>query len=145
MDDKNANDSFNEIIIYKPKPKRLCPPRKKKKYSSSSSSSLNSEKSHIKYNLKEKKIKLTNLNEISLEEINNDFLFYKKNWEEEECQNELWNILNISLENNFSEVDIHNNPKIKRCNNTFEENNIEFLKECDIDELLNDLSERKNE
>ena len=145
MEKKNdINDSFNEIIIYKPKPKRLCPPRKKINFlSSSSSSSL--EISHIHLDLKEKKLKVTNLNNISLEEINNDFILYKQSLEEEECQNELWNILNNSLENNISEENVLNNPKIKRCNNTFEEHNFEFLKECDIDEFFNDINERKKE
>ena len=143
MDEKNdSNDSFKEIKIYKPKPKRLCPPKKKiKNSSSSSSSSSNSEKSPIQFDLEDIKMKLTNLDKISLEEINNDFLICEKNLEEEECQNELWNIMNNSSENYFSELNIHNNPKIKRCNNAYEEKNFEYLKECDIDELFNEFND----
>ena len=142
MDEKNdSNESFKEIKIYKPKPKRLCPPKKKiKNSSSSSSSSSNSEKSPIQFDLEDIKMKLTNLDKIILEEINNDFLICEKNLEEEECQNELWNIMNNSSENYFSELNIHNNPKIKRCNNAYEEKNFEYLKECDIDELFNEFN-----
>ena len=141
MEKKNdINDSFNEIIIYKPKPKRLCPPRKKINFlSSSSSSSL--EISHIQLDLKEKKLKVTNLNNISLEEIKNDFLVYEKNLEEEECTNELWNILNNSSENNFSDKINQNSSRVKRCKNTFEEKNFEYLNNCDIDDLFNEFND----
>ena len=77
---------------------------------------------------------------ISLDEINNDFLFYERNLEEEECHNELWNILNNSSEKNFSVSDYQNVPKIKRCKNKIEQTQIDFLKECDIDELFNEFN-----
>ena len=141
-DKKENNDSFNEVKIYKPKARRLCPQRKKIKCASlkSSSTSSNSEKSQIQLNIEETKMKLTNLDNISLDEINNDFLFYELNLEEAECHDELWNILNNSSENNFSMSDYQNIPKIKRCKNKIEQTHIDFLKECDIDELFNEYN-----
>ena len=136
---KDINDSLNEIKIYKPKPKRLCPPRKKinKSSSATSSSSSNSEKCQILFDIEESKI---NLNDISIEEINNDFFLYGQNLEEEECQNELCNILNNSSENNFSNKINHNNSnKIKRCKNKFEEKNFEYLNSLEIDDLFKDM------
>ena len=113
---KNNNDYFSDVKIYKPKPKRLCPPKKNKKYSTSplSSTSSNSEQNHFQFEIEESKMKLTNFDNISLEEIKNDFLIYEHNIEEKECQNELLNILNNYSENNFSESNIRNNTKIKR-------------------------------
>ena len=142
-DKKDINDSFNEIKIYKPKPKRLCPPRKKinKPSSPSSSSTSNSEKNQIQFEIEESKMKITNLNNISLEEINNDFFIYGQNLEEEECQNELWNILNNYSDNNFSEKINQNISKIKRCKNTFEEKTFEFLNDADMDDLFNEFND----
>ena len=145
---KNINDSLNQVKIYKPKPKRLCPKRKniKNVSSPSSSSSSNSDRSQIKFDLEVSKIKLTNFDNISLEEINKDFLKYEKNIEEEEAQEELWNILNNDSEKNFSESNILNNSKIKRCKNTnkYEEKDLEYLNECNIEDLYNELFERNN-
>ena len=148
---KDINDSLDEIKIYKPTPKRLCPPRKKINKSSSPTSSTtsnsNSDKSQNQFDLEleveldESKMKLTNLNNISIEEINNDFLIYEKNLEEEECQNELWNILNNSSDNNFSEKINQNISKIKRCKNTFEEKTFEFLNDADMDDLFNEFND----
>ena len=147
---KDINDSLDKIKIFKPTPKRLCPPRKKINKSSSPSSTTsnsNSNKSQNQFDLnleveiEESKIKLTNLNNISIEEINKDFLIYEKNLEEEECQNELWNILNNSSENNFSEKISQNSSRVKRCKNTFEEKNYEYLNNCDIDDLFNEFDD----
>ena len=139
-DSRNINEPLNEIKIYKPKPKRLCPKRKSKKVSisPSSSSTLNSEKSQIQIDIKETKVDLTNLDNISIEEINNDFLIYGQNLEEEECQNELWTILNNCSENNFSETIVQNIPK--RCKNTIKEKNFECLKESNIDDLFDEIN-----
>ena len=147
---KDINDSLDKIKIFKPTPKRLCPPRKKINKSSSPSSTTsnsNSDKSQNQFDLnleveiEESKIKLTKLNNISIEEINKDFLIYEKNLEEEECQNELWNILNNSSENNFSEKISQNSSRVKRCKNTFEEKNYEYLNNCDIDDLFNEFDD----
>ena len=133
------NDSFDEVKIYKPKPKRLFASKKNIKCaaSPSSTSSSNSDKNNFQF---ESKMKLTNFDEISLEEINNDFLIYENNMEEEECQNELWNILNNSSEKNFSDKNIQNNPKIKRCKNEFYEKNLEHLMNTDINDLFDEFN-----
>ena len=138
---KNIIEPINEIKIYRPKPKRLFPSRNSKKRSSqsSSSSSSSSEKSQIRCEMKEAKSKLTNFDNISIEEINRDFYFYGLNLEEEECQNELYNILNNS-EKNFSESNFQNIPKIKRCKREINEEKLEFLKDSDVDDLFNELN-----
>ena len=138
---KNIIEPINEIKIYRPKPKRLFPSRNSKKRSSqsSSSSSSSSEKSQIRCEMKEAKSKLTNFDNISIEEINRDFYFYGLYLEEEECQNELYNILNNS-EKNFSESNFQNIPKIKRCKREINEEKLEFLKDSDVDDLFNELN-----
>ena len=140
---KGANDSFDEVKIYRPKPQRLYGSKKKIKNASSpssTSSSSNSDKNHFQYEAEITKMKLTNFEEISLEEINNDFLFYEENKEEEECQNELWDILNNSSEKNFSEKNFQNIPKINRCKNEFYEKNLDYLMNSDINELISDFN-----
>ena len=139
-------DSFKEVKIIKPKPKRLCPPRKNhKNFSPSSSSSSNSERNQIQFELGEPKVKITNFDKITLEEIDNDFINYELYLEEKECQYELWNILNNNSEKNFSESKIRKNSKIKRCKNVYSENNFEDFDENNIDDLFNELIADKNE
>jgi hypothetical protein len=139
---KNIIEPINEIKIYRPKPKRLFPSRKnKKRFSqSSTSSSSSSENNQIRCEMKEAKNRLNNFDNISIEEINRDFYFYGLNLEEEECQNELYNILNNSSENNFSELNFQNIPKIKRCKRQINEENLEYLKDSDVDDLFNELN-----
>jgi hypothetical protein len=139
---KNIIEPINEIKIYRPKPKRLFPSRKnKKRFSqSSASSSSSSENNQIRYEMKKAKNRLNNFDNISIEEINRDFYFYGLNLEEEECQNELYNILNNSSENNFSELNFQNIPKIKRCKRQINEENLEYLKDSDVDDLFNELN-----
>ena len=141
-DKRNTPESFNEIKLYKPKAIRLCPKRKNKRSPhSSSSSSSNSDKSQCQFNSEDSKNIFTSLDKISIEEINNDFFIYGQNLEEEECQNELWNILNNSSDNNFSEKINQNISKIKRCKNTFEEKTFEFLNDADMDDLFNEFND----
>ena len=137
---KNIIEPINEIKIYRPKPIRLFPTRKsKKRFSQSSSTSgSSSERSQNKYEMKEYKKRLANFDNISIEEINRDFYFYGLNLEEEECQNELYNILNNSSENNFSESDFQNIPK--RFKRKINEENLEYLKDSDTEDLLNELN-----
>ena len=136
-DTKNNTESCNEVKIFKPKPKRLCPSRKMKKSpSASSTSSSNSEKSQNHYISVDSKNILCNLDNISIEEINNDFFNYGENLEEELCHNELLNIIN-SPQNNSSDTDNENLPKIKRCKNHYEKN-IEFIKESYFNNLMDD-------
>ena len=139
---ETKDDSLNEVKIYKPKPKKLCNKRKKIKSITFPSflSGLNSEKNNIKYDKEESRMKFTNFDNISIEEINKDFLIYGENMEEEECLNELWNILNNSSENNISELNNQKIPKVKRCKNSIKEKNINFLKENNIDNLYNEIN-----
>ena len=138
-DTKNNTESCNEVKIFKPKPKRLCPSRKMKKSpSSSSTSSSNSEKSQNHYISVDSKNILCNLDNISIEEINNDFFNYGENLDEELCHNELLNIIN-SPENNNSDSDNESIPKIKRCKKPYEKN-IEFMKDSYFNNLMNELN-----
>jgi hypothetical protein len=122
---KDNTDSSNEVKIFKPKPIRRCPLRKMKKSpSSSSTSSSNSEKSQNHYISDSSKNISVNLDEISLEEINNDFSNFGENLEEELCHNELFNII-MSSENNYND---DNTPKIRRFKNPYEIN-MEYMKD----------------
>lgn len=138
-DTKNTPESFNEIKLYKPKAVRLCPTRKNKKTPhSSSSSSSNSDKSQNQFNSEDSKNIFTSLDKISIEEINNDFFIYGQNLEEEECQNELLNILN-SPKNNETDSDGENTPKIKRCRNPYEKN-FDNIEDSYFNNLINELN-----
>ena len=92
---KNTSDSLIEAKIIKPTPIRLCPNSKKnlKSSLSSSTSTVNSEINMNQFNIEETKIDLEN---ISIEEINTDFFIYSQTLEEEQCQEELYDILNKS-------------------------------------------------
>ena len=112
MNGKTENtESTNKVKIFKPKAVRLCPPRRKKGFNTTFS------KREIKLDKKEFKIKgkakknIANLNDISIEEINRDFLFFKDNMEEEFCHNELLNIIKNSNKNKGKE----SHQKVKRC------------------------------
>ena len=134
--DKNNKESFKEIKIIRPKVVRLCPSRKIKKSSSSSStSSSNSERCQNQLNINDSKNILTNLDNISIEEINNDFFNYKNILEEEQCQNELLDILN-----NDTDSDNENITKIKRCKNPYKKN-LELLKDSDFNNLINEFND----
>ena len=140
-DTKNINDSLKEIKIHKPKAIRLCPSSRKalKSSLSSSTSTINSEISLNQLNIEESKIDLEN---VSLEEINNDFLIFGLSLEEEECHKELYDILNNSLENEskgeqFEKNDIH---KVKRCENPLKKE-IEMLEQEYFDDLIEDFND----
>ena len=128
--ERKENGPSNEIIIYKPTPKRLCPAKKKNK--SASSRPLPSTS-----NIDESKMFLTNFDNISLKEIDNDFLMLEQNFEEQQCQHELLNIMNYLSNNNSLDSNIQTAP---RCKKPFEENNYKFLKEIDISTLFNELN-----
>ena len=138
-DTKNNAGSLDEVKIYKPKPIRRCHLKKIKKSplsSSTSSSSSNSEKNQSHY-MSDKNI-LSNFDNISIEEINNDFINFGENLEEELCHNELLNIIN-SPKNNNLEKNNENRPKIKRCKNHYEQN-IEFIKDSYYNSLMDELN-----
>ena len=140
----NMNDSFSEVKIIKPKPVRLCQNSKKKSLKislTSSTSTVNSEKNMNQNNIEETKIDLEN---ISLDEINSDFFLCTQYLEEEECQNEICEILNNSIENgggdegNLKEKE-KDGVKIKRCENPLKKN-LDNLTCSYFDDLIEDFN-----
>ena len=140
-DTKNINDSFDEVKIYRPKPVRVCPSSKKytKSSLSSSTSTANSEISVAQINSQETKIDLEN---VSIEEINADFFLFNEYLEEEECRNELSDIINNYSDNQKQEKYSENKDfkRIKRCENPLKRD-LEMLKSSYFDELIEDLNE----
>ena len=140
-DIKNSNDSFSEVKIHKPKPIRLCPNSKKNNKSSlsSSTSTVNSKISSNQFNIEETKIDLEN---ISIEEINTDFFICSQALEEEQCHDELYDIMNNSMEReNIKEnVEKQYSLKVKRCENPLKEN-LEMMSNSYFDELIDDLND----
>lgn len=148
---KIANDSLTEIKIYKPKAVRVYQNSKKssKTSLSSSTSTLNSEINMNQFYGEETKADLEN---ISIEEIHTDFFVYGQYLEEEECHEELNDILNNSGENEeASEKEGISESKIKRCENPLKtviediENNYfdDLMKE--IDNIYSGPNEEKEE
>ena len=140
-DIKNSNDSFSEVKIHKPKPIRLCPNSKKNNKSSlsSSTSTVNSKISSNQFNIEETKIDLEN---ISIEEINTDFFICSQALEEEQCHDELYDIMNNSMEReNIKEnVEKQYSLKVKRCENPLKEN-LDMMSNSYFDELIDDLND----
>jgi len=140
-DIKNSNDSFSEVKIHKPKPIRLCPNSKKSNKSSlsSSTSTVNSEINSIQFNIEETKIDLEN---ISIEEINTDFFICSQALEEEQCHEELYDIMNNSTEreNKKENLEKKDSIKVKRCENPLKEN-LEMMSNSYFDELIDDLND----
>jgi ATP-dependent protease HslVU (ClpYQ) ATPase subunit len=140
-DIKNSNDSFSEVKIHKPKPIRLCPNSKKSNKSSlsSSTSTVNSEINSIQFNIEETKIDLEN---ISIEEINTDFFICSQALEEEQCHEELYDIMNNSMEkeNKKENLEKKDSIKVKRCENPLKEN-LDMMSNSYFDELIDDLND----
>ena len=140
-DIKNSNDSFSEVKIHKPKPIRLCPNSKKSNKSSlsSSTSTVNSEINSIQFNIEETKIDLEN---ISIEEINTDFFICSQALEEEQCHEELYDIMNNSTEreNKKENLEKKDTIKVKRCENPLKEN-LDMMSNSYFDELIDDLND----
>ena len=125
----DSSESSNKVKIFKPKAVRLCPPRRKK-----INQTTKQIKKGFKNNDKSKK-KFTNLDDISIEEINKDFKIYKDNLEEEQCHNELLNIINNSHENKKGE----NTQRIKRCKGPNKINS-EFMKDSYFSTFINEFN-----
>ena len=144
---REINDSSDEVKIYKPKPIRLCPKRKRKLNGSikSTSTSSNSEKSQMQLDIEESKMKIIDFNEITIDEINNDFSIFEQNLDEEECHQELWNILNNSSEKSISDSNYRNYPKVKRCKNNYVQKKAEHSNKSDLDELFNEFNKMMRE
>ena len=148
MEDLKANNnSFSGVKIHKPTPVRLCPNSKKilKSSISSSTSTINSEISVNQFNMEETKIDLDN---ISIEEINTDFFIYSQALEEEQCHEELYDILNNSTEkeNENEEIKLKLNlakkdtQKVKRCENPLKQQ-LEMMSDSYFDELMDDFND----
>ena len=131
--EKVQEDSFSKEKILKPKAIRRCKKSKKILKSSISSTNSNSKKSsEIKiFNGDETNIELEN---ISIDEINTDFLMYDSKNEEEECFNEINDIINgaKTIKKKCS------SNKIKRCQKPLKEE-IEMMQGSYFDELIQDF------
>ncbi len=107
----------SEIKILIPKARRLIPNKKqhKKKISKNNKQKIGKKAN----NFAEKSI---NLEDISFDEINNDFKALNEKSEEDLCYNELSNILSSSSDDSLSQK----NLKVKRPKKSihFEDNNI---------------------
>ena len=131
--EKNQEDSFSKMKIIKPKATRRCKKSKKILKSSISSTSSNSKKSsEIKiFNGEEANIELDN---ISIDEINADFFLYEQKNEEEECFNELNDLISAPKDLRKSSK----SSKIKRCKNPLKDE-LEMMQESYFDELIQDF------
>ena len=132
---RNQEDSFSQVKIYKPKAVRRFKKSKKILKSSISSTSSNSKKScEIKiFNGEETHIELDN---ISIDEINNDFLLYEQKNEEEECFNELYDLINAPKNTKQRK----SSNKIKRCKNPLEAE-LKMMEESNLNELIHGLED----
>ena len=140
-DSKNVTDSQKEIKLYKPKAVRVFPKTKKslKSSLSSSTSTLNSEINMNQYNVEEIKVDLDN---ISIEEINTDFYICRQYLEEQECHDELNEIMNnLKEDEDKPEKEEICEPKIKRSENPLKtEIEIENIKDSYFDELMEEIN-----
>ena len=131
--EKIQEDSFSNVKILRPKAVRRYKKSKKiLKSSKSSTSSTSKKSSEIKiFDGEETNIELDN---ISIDEINNDFFLYSEKNEEEECFNELCDIINAP-KNVKAKKDSN---KIKRCKNPLQAE-LKMLEESHFDELIQDF------
>ena len=131
--EKIQEDSFSNVKILRPKAVRRFKKSKKiLKSSISSTSSTSKKSSEIKiFDGEETNIELDN---ISIDEINNDFFLYSEKNEEEECFNELCDIINAP-KNVKAKKDSN---KIKRCKNPLQAE-LKMLEESHFDELIQDF------
>ena len=132
--EKVQENSLSKVKILKPKAIRRCKKSKKILKSSISSTNSNSKKSsEIKiFDGEETKIELEN---ISIDEINTDFIMYGEKNEEEECFNELSDIINNGCETKKKKS---KSNIIKRCKNPLK-TEIEMMQESYFDELIRDF------
>ena len=140
-DSKNVTDSQKEIKLYKPKAVRVFPKTKKslKSSLSSSTSTLNSEINMNQNNVEEIKVDLDN---ISIEEINTDFYICRQYLEEQECHDELNEIMNnLKEDEDMPEKKEICETKIKRSGNPLKTQiEIENIKDSYFDELMEEIN-----
>ena len=107
-------DDVPEEKIITPKARRLFPKKKKcKKNSTSNKFNFKFNATKSIENLCEKSL---NLDKISLEEINKDFSDWSQSLEEEECFDEINNILSNSTKDCSSDLELNKTKLIKRPN-----------------------------
>ena len=125
-------DEVSEEKIFTPKARRICPKQKKFKRQISSDSTnfkFNSKDSHISLNEKS-----LNLDKISLDEINNDFLKWSLNLEEEECYDEIRDILSSSTKSSSFESENKKIKKVERPKNK----NVEYFDDKNFFDLISE-------
>ena len=131
--DKVQEDSLSKVNIIKPKAVRRCKKSKKLLKSSISSTSSGSKKSsEIKiFDGEETNFELDNIN---INEIDTDFFLYEQKNEEEECFNELNDLISAPKDLRKSSK----SDKIKRCKNPIKDE-LEMMQESYFDELIQDF------
>ena len=126
-------DEVSEEKIFTPKARRMFPKKKKFKRQVSSDDD-NFKFTNIKsstMNLNEKSL---NLEKISLEEINKDFMKWSLNLEEEKCYDEINNILSSSTKDVSFESQNKETKKVKRPKNK----NVDFFDEKSFYDLISE-------
>ena len=91
------------------------------------------------YNVEEIKVDLDN---ISIEEINTDFYICRQYLEEQECHDELTEIMNnLKEDEDMTEKEGIYEPKIKRSQNPLKTQiEIEIIKDSYFDELIEEIN-----
>ena len=106
-------DDVPEEKIFTPKARRLVP--QKKKFKRTTSSDNDSFKfNSLKNSTSSFNEKSLNLEKISIEEINEDFLSWSQNLEEEECYEEINNIFLCSTKDSSFDSQTKKHKKIQR-------------------------------
>ena len=133
MEELTICDDVSEEKIFTPKARRICPKQKKFKRQ------ISSDTTNFKFNsIKDSRISLNekslNLDKISLDEINNDFKKWSVNLEEEECYDEISNILSSSTKSSSFESQNEKIKKVKRPKNK----NVEYFDEKNFFDLISE-------
>ena len=110
-------DDVQEGIVMKPKARRLIKNKVHKKYKKPKTSSNKNFIDYYFWNAYDEG-KSLNLDKISLDEINNDFMQLNQNLEEQYFYNEIMEILSVSN----SKKDIYLNTNTKKSKNRKKEN-----------------------
>ena len=110
-------DDVQEGIVMKPKARRLIKNKMHKKYKKPKTSSNKNFINYYFWNAYDEG-KSLNLDKISLDEINNDFMQLNQNLEEQYFYNEIMEILSVSN----SKKDLYLNTNTKKSKNRKKEN-----------------------
>ena len=107
-------DDISDAKIFIPKPIRKLNQQKKNKRRKKQSNLIHES---VVFSNESNNIKL-DLKNISIEEINNDFMSLAPNSEEEQCFNELYSILSCFSEEKTLNINFSKSNRIKRPKNT---------------------------